>query len=961
MSKPAKKCCASLLAVAVVALARQAHAAPQIKNISLRGLQVGAVNTLVIEGDELTPSPRILLTAPVARQVIKDGATANRLEIELALDSQIQSGIYLLRVASASGISPAVALAIDGLSQASFAEQLPGRNVAMTGNISGSTIAATTFQGKKDEPIVIEVESRRLGAALNPVVHLYDARGTQVASAQGRAALAGDARLSAVLPADGSYRIELHDGLYRGESPGFFRLKVGQFSYADLVYPLAAKRGATSQFEFASTNFPAEARASNTWPSGDPLQRVEPAPWPSGGVNLITGSRPAVRVSDVAEAIEAPAGEKPQELGAAPIAINGRIGKPREQDRFRISVTPGQTLRFDVLASRAGSSLDGVLSIQNEQGAELATSDDRPGARDPLADFKVPDQVTALVAVVRDLEGRGGADYVYRLAITPAGPPSFELALFDDRYQVPKDGAQLVRVRATRAGYNGPIKLNFRRLPASVSITGDEIPAGATDALVTLSAPGLNVAQSLSDVLGTSIDANPPINAQALMPANVVNTHQPWLRDEIALAVTDPAPIGLVWDLFPSDVKLALGTPLPIKLRVTRGKNVSGAVKLTLLNSQIMPRKRVKVNNQDREVDDVDRALRLQSEMMIAADQSEATGAILIPADLPQIAYDLAIQAELLEASGKNTVATIVTPARRMTASTPIRVELASADPIEVRSGLGETGKLVGKVSRAPGFNLPVTLTIAGLTKGLSAPTFNVPADQTQFEFALALPFGAPAGEVKGAKLVATSTVDPKNPKAVVRADEVALALKVVPGEKPAVNKPLAIFEDQPEFAATLNEGGGQISLVSDQKYSGVASLKVTPDQRYNPALPGLGVKIRERPQPGEFRYLRFAWKKQGGQAICLQLNHDGQWGPAAEGKGKFRYHAGPGGECYGGSLALDGNLPAEFTVVTRDLFADFGEFTLTGLALSPVDGEFALFDHIYLGAAIEELDSVKP
>src|SRR6476661_7554968 len=157
MSKPAKKCCASFLAVMVVALATQAHAAPQIKNVSLRGLQVGAVNTLVIEGDELSPSPRILLTAPVARQVIKDGATANRLEIELALDSQVQSGIYLLRVASATGISPAVALGVDGLSQVAFAEQLPGRNVAMSGSISGSTIATTTLQGKKDEPIILEV------------------------------------------------------------------------------------------------------------------------------------------------------------------------------------------------------------------------------------------------------------------------------------------------------------------------------------------------------------------------------------------------------------------------------------------------------------------------------------------------------------------------------------------------------------------------------------------------------------------------------------------------------------------------------------------------------------------------------------------------------------------------------------------------------------------------------------
>jgi biopolymer transport protein ExbB len=122
-----------------------------------------------------------------------------------------------------------------------------------------------------------------------------------------------------------------------------------------------------------------------------------------------------------------------------------------------------------------------------------------------------------------------------------------------------------------------------------------------------------------------------------------------------------------------------------------------------------------------------------------------------------------------------------------------------------------------------------------------------------------------------------------------------------------------------------------------------------------------LGLKIREKPAPGEFRYLRFAWKKQGGQAICLQLNHDGQWGPAGDNPAKFRYHAGPAGELFGGSLGVDANLPAGFTLVTRDLFADFGEFTLTGIALSPVDGEYALFDHIYLGTTPDEFELVKP
>jgi hypothetical protein len=182
-----------------------------------------------------------------------------------------------------------------------------------------------------------------------------------------------------------------------------------------------------------------------------------------------------------------------------------------------------------------------------------------------------------------------------------------------------------------------------------------------------------------------------------------------------------------------------------------------------------------------------------------------------------------------------------------------------------------------------------------------------------------------------------------------------------VPGERPAPEQPHPIFEEESEFATQLTQGMARTAAVGNDKYFGKLSIQVTPEERFNPNMPGFGMEIRENPAPGEFRYIRFAWKKVGGQEICLQLAHDGKFGPAAGKPQKFRYHAGPGPEPYGASLAVDIKVPTEWTVVTRDLFADFGEFTLTGIGLSPLDGQFGYYDHIYLGRTPSDFDLVAP
>src|SRR5713226_5345509 len=113
-------------------------------------------------------------------------------------------------------------------------------------------------------------------------------------------------------------------------------------------------------------------------------------------------------------------------------------------------------------------------------------SDDRPNTIDPGLDFIVPSGVTALVVALTDLLGRGGTDYIYRLAIIPAERPDFSLTMFEDRQIIPVGGTAVVRIRANRAGYQGPIKLSLPELPEGVVAAATEIPAGATDTLLSL-------------------------------------------------------------------------------------------------------------------------------------------------------------------------------------------------------------------------------------------------------------------------------------------------------------------------------------------------------------------------------------------------------------------------------------------------------------------------------------------
>ncbi|NQU36427.1 MAG: MotA/TolQ/ExbB proton channel family protein, partial [Actinobacteria bacterium] len=130
-----------------------------------------------------------------------------------------------------------------------------------------------------------------------------------------------------------------------------------------------------------------------------------------------------------------------------------------------------------------------------------------------------------------------------------------------------------------------------------------------------------------------------------------------------------------------------------------------------------------------------------------------------------------------------------------------------------------------------------------------------------------------------------------------------------------------------------------------------------------NVSISGLSIGIRENPGPGEYRFLSFAWQKWGGGQIALQIDRN-----VAEDDERrrgelygYRFDAGEGAAVEGQSLRLSEVAPSQWTEVTRDLWKDFGDFTLTGVTFISVEGRDAAFDRIYLARAMTDFGAMPP
>jgi hypothetical protein len=782
------------IATAIFVLAHGAAAfaaPPTITNITPPGAQRGRPAEILVTGSNLTPKTQLVLPFPATQKLLTDAKpNPAQAKFQVTVDEQVPLGIYPVRVLTEDGISALALFVVEAFPSVAETEdngafekaQKISLPVVIDGQCSGGDEDYYRFTAKKGQRIVVETVAARLGSGVMPQTRVADGKRRFVAAdASGK--LRGDCRLSFVAPDDGEYVVEFSDSRYRGGAPPFYRLKIGEYDFADEVFPLGGRRGEQTTFTFRGGSLPGDIQIQRL------LTTLPPSSWFSPSCRLLdlqgTPFRPGmfcpeIALGDYPERLYTKADAKGMTL-TVPVTVNGRLEQKEDVHRFQLAVQAGQRYRFQVEAESLGSFLDGVLRLTDPAGKELAKSDDVdvppavPGQQtmrslDPSVEFTVPTGTSQLGIELRDALHRGGLNFSYRLTVEPV-VDDFGLVQTAAEVNVPVGGSAAVPIRVVRAGYNGPIQLAPSDLPAGLSVQGGYVPEGGTSGVLTVTASNGLTGPVYLAIEGRAIGKDLVRRAVQRFVVNKDGNVPPSSYDvaHLALATSSAIPITLQT---PDKIEVVNGYPATVDVKVKRQTKpplppveVTGLVPAPVGNSLRIVLSRSQPTN-----------VLTVKPGTAAADKDQAAVTVSVPINAPAGRFiDLVLQGKA-KVDNKDVLATA--QAVPLTVLPPFAIDVATAK-LDVMPGQMVT--LKGKITRHPMFKEPVQLKLDGLPAGvaLTAPPKAVAADQSEFQLELKV-------DAKAAAATAKLTL---NASAIIGGQNYAHPPVTVPIEVSAVKK----------------------------------------------------------------------------------------------------------------------------------------------------------------------------
>ena len=220
--------CAFIFASSLAGPCREAVSAPpQINATSPLGIRRGHSSELLISGANLAGNPRLIAPFVFKLDSPAPKGDASSWKLTLTIDAGTAVGVYPIRVQTDDGISNPFLLAVGQLPQVAEKEdnstfetrrRFPTRRWLSKGSPRATTSISSGSTARRDRRSWSTRSARRIGSGVDPSIRLTSggANRAYVASADDSAGLATDARLTALLPADGDYVVELSDSRYQG-------------------------------------------------------------------------------------------------------------------------------------------------------------------------------------------------------------------------------------------------------------------------------------------------------------------------------------------------------------------------------------------------------------------------------------------------------------------------------------------------------------------------------------------------------------------------------------------------------------------------------------------------------------------------------------------------------------------------------------------------------------------------
>ena len=302
-------------------------AAPVLTALQPRGVQKGKTVTLTLVGRNLSEGARVITSLPAAITPLT--ASREGLPFLLELKPDVPTGTYPVRVRTTDGISNILLFTVgdfpeigeeetkahtnDTIATAQLVKSTP---VTINGTLTGADRDDFRVSVHAGERLVFEVEARRCGSAIDPILTLFDQSGKQLARNEDAPGIGVDSRIDYSFPSDGDYVIEVNDARFSKQDQNFYRLKIGSYTYPESVFPLGGKHGETVQVEFAGKGIP--VRASIKLPQEGAFTMVAMPGSPALPFRFALGDYPELRGP-----LEGPL--------PVPVTANGRIAKPAQE------------------------------------------------------------------------------------------------------------------------------------------------------------------------------------------------------------------------------------------------------------------------------------------------------------------------------------------------------------------------------------------------------------------------------------------------------------------------------------------------------------------------------------------------------------------------------------------------------------------------------------------------------